>query len=104
MRHPKLELGNSATSWTPNPNDGIYNLYNTSIIYDSSGYQNDSNLVGSLTISSLAPRYNASSLFESYLTPYTQLQNTSILSAIINGSISWWEYCTTTGNSLPFVG
>ena len=63
MRRPKLELGSSATLWTPNSNDGIYNLYNTSIVYDSSGYNNNGTITGTISLDTNTPRYSASTYF-----------------------------------------
>ena len=61
----KLEKGSVATTWCPAQLDSIYNSYanNANIIYDSSGYNNNGNTIGDLTINtnSNTSRYNVSS-------------------------------------------
>lgn len=65
MRRPKLELGNLATPWSPNPNDSLYQIsgLNNSIIYDSSGYNNNGTPNEVFTVTNDSARYNISLCF-----------------------------------------
>lgn len=57
--YPKVEYGDKATPYSQAPED--YGDQN--IIYDSSGYQHNGDLIGIITNSVLAPRYNISTHF-----------------------------------------
>ena len=59
---PKVELGTVATPWSPNPTD--LNI-NTSIIYDSSGFNNNGELIGDNLLNNnvIVPKYNFCPLF-----------------------------------------
>ena len=80
------------------------NIFKTNIVYDSSGYSHNGTITGTLTAAAGSSRYSVSSFFGAYRTPLLETSNTSWLTGLTNGTISWWEYCTTTGNSLPFRG
>ena len=105
-KNVKMELGEVATPWIPNSSDTVYSKmgYNLLKIYDTSGYGNNSTLNSTPEYSNITPRYFMSTYFGDYNTPKTDLDDISIFPALTGCSISWWEYCTTTGNSLSFTG
>ena len=102
----KLEEGTIATSWCLNSSDTLANLmgFNELIEYDYSGYCNNSIKNAKNTYSSNAPKYNVSTFFGGVNTPKTTLSDPSILKALDNCTVAWWENCTTTGNTLLFSG
>lgn len=55
IKNIKIEEGSIATSWSPYVNENI--------IYDSSGYQHNGDLIGTITNSALTARYNVSTHF-----------------------------------------
>lgn len=64
---PKLEVGTTATPWTPNPTDSLYTVMglDSGIVYDVSGYQNNGELyttdgTGEFIWESDTPKYNVS--------------------------------------------
>lgn len=94
IKNCKLEIGR-ATSYTPNQND-IHQ--NSSIIYDSSGYNNNGTIIGSLETTTPSPRYSCatyinssdpttnSSTGEYYISANCNLTTPSAI------SIAWWSY------------
>ena len=62
----KVEVGNKATPWTPNPADDLYSQMglDNNIVYDCSGYcNNGETMTDTITYSSDTPRYNISTHF-----------------------------------------
>lgn len=55
IKNIKIEEGSIATFWSPYVNENI--------IYDSSGYQHNGDLIGTITNFALTPRYNVSTHF-----------------------------------------
>lgn len=98
----KLEKGSKATAWMPNSADAEYTQlgYDKNIIYDSSGYNYHGQTNTEATVATNSPRNSSCTIFGSTNNPKITSLNTSWLSSITSGSISWWEYCTTTGNHL----
>lgn len=66
IKKVKLENGNKATPWCPNPSDALYTAlgYDDGIEYDTSGYGNNGTKVGALSYSIDSPRYLASTVFD----------------------------------------
>lgn len=61
----KLERGEIATPWIPNPADAEYSAlgFDDGIEYDVSGYQHNGTKVGTITYDADTPRYNTSAYF-----------------------------------------
>lgn len=68
----KLEIGSNQTPWVPNINDSLYSIlgYNIIKIKDSSGYQNDGEIVGILNSTNNSSRYNNSIYIDNGVTNY----------------------------------
>lgn len=94
IKNIKIEEGSVMTPYINSSTNIISD--NNLIIYDSSGYQNNSILNSNITISSDTARYKTSSYFGNYNEPNTILQNTNILSALSNCTICWWGKYDTT--------
>lgn len=64
IKKVKLENGNKATPWCPNPSDALYTAlgYNDGIEYDTSGYKNNATGANNLSYSLDSPRYLASAV------------------------------------------
>ena len=103
---PKLELGEVTTPWCPNSSDALATTMglNGTTEYDCSGFCNNGNKIGTFTYSSNSPKYNVSTYFGAYNTPHVDMLDSNLLSSLTKGSVAWWEYCTTTGNTLLFTG
>ena len=65
MKNCKIEEGEIATPWIPNPADAEYSAlgFDDGIEYDVSGYGNNGTKYGTLTYSSDTSRYNTSTVF-----------------------------------------
>lgn len=65
IKNAKVELGDHATPWLPNPADAAYTAlgFNNGIEYDVSGYGNNGTRNGTFSWSSDTPRYNTSTVF-----------------------------------------
>lgn len=103
MRHPKLELGDSATTWMPHPSDNLYSLYNISTIYDSSGYSYNGITIGEPILDTNTVRYNESLKFTTNtdsvtITPY--LTNGQTLGEI---TVSCWFKTNTLNSTAPNI-
>ena len=98
MRHPKLEEGSIATPWCPNSSDALATAMglNSLIEYDCSGFCNNSIYNSKPTVSSDTSKYNVSTYFGEYNTPKTDLIDNSLLPALTNCTITWWEKNDTT--------
>lgn len=92
----KMEEGDIATPWCPNRNDSSYIKYNYNRlgIIDTSGYENNGELNGTIVYKSDTPRYTSSSYFDD-----TVLQNipTPFNKAATGITISLWF--KPTGNN-----
>lgn len=88
----KLELGDHATPWIPNPTDDLYSALglDDGIEYDVSGYQNNGTITGSLTCSSDTPRYMVSTYFNGGDNAITVPFNSVISDATIPFTINLW--------------
>lgn len=102
----KLEEGSIATPWCPNSSDALATTMGLNSIteYDCSGYCNNGIYSALPTVSSNTPKYNVSTYFGAYNTPHVDMLDSNLLSSLTKGSVAWWEYCTTTGNTLLFTG
>ena len=115
---PQVELGSTATPWSPNPTDsGI----DSSIVYDSSGYNNYGELYnydtnGSITTTSDSPKYDISTFINSasnttntasgtrYIYGHCALTNPTAMSVAFwckpiagyGNSTGQGQFCTTT--------
>jgi len=94
----KLEKGEKVTPWCPNVLDTLYSTMglNSLIEYDCSGYCNNSVYNSKPTVSSDTSKYNVSTYFGEYNTPKTDLIDNSLLPALTNCTITWWEKNDTT--------
>jgi len=71
FKNIKVEEGEIATPWIPNPADAEYSAlgFDDGIEYDVSGYGNNGTKVGDITYDSDTPRYNTSAVLdETYIT------------------------------------
>lgn len=61
----KVEKGDKATPWTPNPADEEYEKLglDSGVVHDVSGFQNNGTITGSLTVDSDTPKYWVSTYF-----------------------------------------
>ena len=92
-RHFKLEKGDKATPWSPAKTDTLYTAleYDSTTVYDSSGYSNNGTIVGSLTAAAGSPRYDVAMQFSTagnYI--HTYLHN--FTSPIAELTFSCWCY------------
>ena len=62
-RNVKMEKGEIATEWSPAKADTIYQENLENIIYDSSGFNNNGEIVGTLSLTSDSPRYKNAVVF-----------------------------------------
>ncbi len=85
IKNCKLEIG-QATSYTPNQND-IHQ--DSSIIYDSSGYNNNGQIIGLLETTVPSPRYNCSTYIP---TTSSKIHISNFLTSGFSNSYSfaWW--------------
>ena len=107
VKNIKFEKGKIPTPWCPCSSDDEYSALNfdTRIELDCSGFGYNSIFNQSFTVNSNGGgRYVTSIFFVAYNTPKTELITTSFLSSLTNCTISWWEYCTSSGNTLLFTG
>lgn len=97
LRHPKLEEGEIATSWTPTKDEmGI----DPTKVTDSSGFGNDGVITGEITANSGSGRYNVSTYIPLGSTDYITTNNTiGNPQDAITMSIWFKSNCTTPGNS-----
>lgn len=67
IKNAKVELGDHATPWIPNPADPLYSSlgFNDGIEYDVSGYGNNGTRNGTFSWSGDTPRYNTSTYVNS---------------------------------------
>ena len=102
----KLEKGSIATPWCPNSSDTLATTMglNSTTEYDCSGFCNNSTRNANTTYSSNTPKYSVSTFWGAVNTPKATLSDPSILKALNNCTVAWWENCTTTGNTLLFSG
>ena len=92
VRHPKLEKGSIATSWTPALSEmGI----DTSKITDSSGYGNDGIINGNLITDNNTSKYSSSTFFDGNTAAIKIPFNDIIKDK--NYTVSCWTYKTTIG-------
>ena len=87
MGYMQLEKNDHRTPWTL----GGTTRAASTIVYDSSGYQNNGTITGSLTCNDDSPRYSLNTNFNAYNNYITVNNFTNTLKNITNGSISWWQ-------------
>lgn len=65
LRHIKLEEGSIPTPWSPNPTDIFINLFdfNSTLEYDTSGFNNHGTRIGAFDWTSDTPKYSVSQVF-----------------------------------------
>lgn len=86
----KLEEGNQPTAWCPNSADPLYNslAYNSTLIYDCSGYNNHSSASTHLPTLSESPRYSVSSSFAS--NAYSSFAGLATSGYADSYTFAWW--------------
>jgi hypothetical protein len=96
----KLELGSKATPYTPGVGDSHYGSmgYNSTTVYDSSGY-NYHGVSISTTTSSDSAKYSSSIVFDG-TNSYLEFNNLSFMPTILplEWSFSFWIYNQDSGN------
>jgi hypothetical protein len=87
----KLELGDTATKYTPNINDELYTQmgYDDNTVYDVSGYCNNGTIVNSPTFSSDSPFYSGAYYFDGAEVRQVTTPN-MLLENFTQGTISMW--------------
>ncbi len=89
VSHPKLEVGDKLTPWTPATTDSLYSAMglDSNVVYDVSGFGNNATKVGTISTSGDTPRYFTSSSFDgsSYI-----INNTSTIHLSNEFTIAWW--------------
>lgn len=85
----KLEEGNQPTAWCPNSADQLYSslAYNSTFIYDCSGFGHTGIISGGLTISSDTPRYSISTKFDTSQHINTTIEPTGYTNSY---TFAWW--------------
>lgn len=87
IRKCKLEKGSVATPWTPAPEDlGL----DENIIYDSSGYQNNGEVINTITIGTDSSRYKAYTHF-SATNQKIKISGLSTIGFSNSYTFAWWE-------------
>lgn len=100
----KLEEGEKATPWTPNPSNSLYTKlgYNSTIEPDCSGFGNDGTKVGDITCDSNTARYTTSCQFNSgkdYIkSSYTNNMEIFTISYWVKPSSQSGAYATVASN------
>lgn len=96
-KNVKVELGNHATPWIPNPTDDLYSALglDDGVEYDVSGYGNNGTQIGSLTADPDTPKYSVSTHFNGSST----IKNTNFLFTNGQWTISFWYKFTTAPSS-----
>lgn len=94
LRHPKIELGTSVTDWCPNKNDALYTTlgYDSTTVYDTSGFGNDGTMVNNIAHTSDTPLYDSSINLQKANSNYINLQNTYITN---QSTINFWGKVNT---------
>ena len=94
IRHPKIELGTSVTDWCPNKNDALYTTlgYDSTTVYDTSGFGNDGTMVNNIAHTSDTPLYDSSINLQKANSNYINLQNTYITN---QSTINFWGKVNT---------
>lgn len=106
VKNLKIELGEKATPWIPNPNDTLYSTLglNDGIVHDCSGYGHDGTAVGSgVSYSGETPRYMCSTDFQqsNATNGYINIGTGGKVADEI--TVSEWVYMDTwTGDPHPF--
>ena len=97
LRHPKIELGTSVTNWCPNKNDALYTTlgYDSTTVYDTSGFGNDGTMVNNIAHTSDTPLYDSSINLQKANSNYINLQNTYITN---QSTINFWGKVNTFNN------
>lgn len=86
----KLEEGNQPTAWCPNSADPLYSSlsYNSTLIYDCSGYNNHSSASTHLPTLSESPRYSVSSSFAN--NAYSSFAGLATSGYANSYTFAWW--------------
>ena len=94
LRHPKIELGTSVTDWCPNSVDVLYTTlgYDSTTVYDTSGFGNDGVMVNNIIHTSDTPLYDSSVNLQRTKSNYINLQNTYITN---QSTINFWGKVNT---------
>lgn len=93
----KLERGEIATPWIPNPADTAYSTlgFSDGVEYDVSGYQHNGTKTGTFTYDVSTPRYNTSTVFSG--SNHIAVGRLPITDEL---TYSWWGYSDNWGSSL----
>ena len=96
-KYIKLEKGEKATPWMPNPADTQYTTlgYDNTTVYDCSGNNYSGTVLGTLTSNSDTPRYSTSTQFSTD----SHINTTLITSGFADSyTFAWWGiYASYTG-------
>ena len=92
----KLERGEIDTFYAPNENDVLYTTlgYNSTTVYDTSGFGNNGTMVNNVAHTSDTPLYDSSINLQKANSNYINLQNTYITN---QSTINFWGKVNTFG-------
>lgn len=91
VRRPKLEEGSVATEWMPALSE---NPLNNNMIYDSSGYNNNGEIINDLQIISASPRYSMATNLTT-TSSHIHVSNLSVGGFSNSYTFTWWGNCST---------
>ena len=99
LRHIKLEEGSIPTPWSPNQTDIFINLFdfNSTLEYDTSGFNNHGTRIGTFTYSSDTSKYHVSTQFDTTSTKI-KLPVMNFTGMANSYTFAWWQYNISTGN------
>ena len=102
----KLEEGSAATPWILNSVEpgysDLFNIYN--IVYDSSGYNNDGTIIGSLSATTDTARYNCAAQMNNISTNnHIECNNELNLSSNNDLTITFWLYPKQSGGYVAYI-
>lgn len=99
----KIEKGNKATPWCPNPADALYSTlgFDDGVEYDCSGYGHNGDVIGTMTWSNDTRRYTGSYLCEDDST-YIKSPTLSTSGCADSYTISYWSKIDGMGDRMAF--
>lgn len=96
VKNIKIEEGSEATPWIPNLNSVLYPVFinNLTAIQDTSGYNNNGTITGSLVTDFFSSKYNCALYFEDYTRYISCLINNDLIPTAI--TMSCWVKSNNT--------
>ena len=103
VRNVKLEKGSKATPWIPAPSDPLYTKmgFDSTIVYDESGFGNDGTIINDLTYDSDTPRYNLSTCIAT-TSSHIVTPDLTVAGFANTYTFSWWQKRAATGGIMAW--